>query len=127
MPKLGKKEKILGSTGIVLVIIGLSDFIFIGNFGTSIRSSNILHYITFSLLPIVIGLGLVILTIIMKKRKQKSNFEKKEKDQTPQRIKEFQENDTKTPDSEKSKKCNVCGTTIPGGKNVCPNCGDTYS
>ena len=23
--------------------------------------------------------------------------------------------------------CNVCGTTIPEGKNVCPNCGDTYS
>ena len=30
-------------------------------------------------------------------------------------------------DLEKGKKCNVCGTIIPNGQNVCPNCGDTYS
>ena len=29
--------------------------------------------------------------------------------------------------TEKGRKCNVCGTIIPEGKNVCPNCGDTYS
>jgi len=37
---------------------------------------------------------------------------------------------TTTLDSKGSKngrECNVCGTIIPEGKNVCPNCGDTYS
>lgn len=34
-----------------------------------------------------------------------------------------------SPISEKQsgKSCNVCGTLIPEGKNVCPSCGDTYS
>jgi len=30
-------------------------------------------------------------------------------------------------DIEKGRKCNVCGTNIPEGVNVCPSCGDTYS
>ena len=29
--------------------------------------------------------------------------------------------------SENKSTCNVCGTIIPKGENVCPNCGDTYS
>ena len=31
------------------------------------------------------------------------------------------------PNSKTKITCIVCGTTIPDGKNVCPNCGDTYS
>jgi len=34
---------------------------------------------------------------------------------------------SETDGSKKERTCNVCGTTIPEGKNVCPNCGDTYS
>jgi len=34
---------------------------------------------------------------------------------------------SKTKSSEKGRECNVCGTRIPDGTNVCPNCGDTYS
>ena len=30
------------------------------------------------------------------------------------------------PSEGKKRICNVCGTNIPGGKTVCPSCGDTY-
>jgi len=34
---------------------------------------------------------------------------------------------SKSKSYEKGWECNVCGTRIPDGTNVCPNCGDTYS
>jgi len=38
-----------------------------------------------------------------------------------------QSTSTVTSETKKGKICNVCGTNIPQGVNVCPSCGDTYS
>ena len=128
MQKLDRKGKILVSVGIILVIIGISQFIFAGNFGSNIRSSTILHYIIFSFLPTAIGLALVILPIIKQKRKLKSDFEKKENNLSTQKIKNSQNEDkSTTTDSEKSRKCKVCETNIPLNEKICPGCGDVYS
>ncbi|HUU47715.1 MAG TPA: hypothetical protein VMW55_02915 [Nitrosopumilaceae archaeon] len=128
MQKLERKGKILVFIGIILVVIGIGVMFWavsVSGFNAITRSG-----IGFSLifLPIVVGLVFVILPIIKKKRKIRSDFEKEEDPTSLHQIKDFQKNNKSAAiDSEQNRKCNVCETIIPGGKNVCPSCGDTYS
>jgi len=124
MQKLDRKEKIVIAIGLILVIIGISLIISTGKFIGNVPIQSIFIFI---FMPITIGLVLIILPIIKKKRKPKSDF-KKEVRNTSLKIKDSPDNDPlSTVKSENNRKCKVCGTNISSNEKNCPGCGDIYS
>lgn len=107
-----QKFRIIGIIGVIVISFGL--------FLPILNSSRLTWYdIPFIILFLGIGLVIIIFSRI-KIKKIKSNLEKSKNSQSFESVNEISDKVEQT-------LCIVCGTIIPEGQNVCPNCGDTYS
>ena len=79
------------------------------------------------ILPLVIGIGIIVLSRI-KKWNSKSDVEKiKNKKTQSSKNPPNMDEQTTTPDTKLGRQCKVCHTNIPNSVKTCPGCGDIYS
>lgn len=113
--------------GIIVLFIGIFSVSFLVLFFYDTPTAGL--YGELSLMVLLIGIGIVVLSAIRKWRSSKSELENKKNNQYSKSIKDLADADgeTTTSDTKLGKQCRVCSTHIPHDAKNCPGCGDIYS